>query len=135
MFLTRPALAGFFIAFILSLPVKAEEKAEYCGPNPIRYKDHVHGILEAGNPGLKWMDLGEDARKVFMAAFNASPPKSNHEADNVRLYTKPHARKTFLLISKGKCTVEAAEVPNPVIMGWLQGKPMSGNINFRQASF
>ena len=93
-----------------------------CGETPVHFRKYLHNVLVMANPNITWVDLSDEERARFLKAFNASPPTSNLDADNVRIYKKADTKTFFLAITKGLCVVTGHEVSAKLIAHWLKGK-------------
>ena len=95
-----------------------------CGETPVHFRKYLHNVLVMSNPKITWVDLSDEERARFLKAFNASPPVSNLDGDNVRIYKKADTKTFFLAITKGPCVVTGHEVSAQLIAFWFRDKKL-----------
>ena len=93
-----------------------------CGETPVHFRKYLHNVLVMANPKITWVDLSAEERERFLKAFNASPPTSSLDGDNVRIYKKDGTKSFFLAITKGPCVVTGHEVSAQLLHHWFKGK-------------
>ena len=125
----------FIVAYFLAgcAPVPPPEIAQpkkqpvFCGPAPAANLDGLHVVLVENNPSsLAYQDLNEpDEKAQFIAAFNASPPRSAISLDAIiRIYHRFDSINLLVVIAdKRGCVRTAQEFPRPQVLLWLRGNP------------
>jgi len=73
---------------------------------------------------IKYVHLKDDQISVFMAAYNASPPESNFEPDEIVIFTSPGDPRGIVGLAKDGCLKMAHAYPLPIVSSWMAGKPI-----------
>ena len=73
---------------------------------------------------IKYVHLKDDQISVFMAAYNASPPESNFEPDEIVIFTSPGDPQGIVGLAKDGCLKMAHAYPLPIVSSWMAGKPI-----------
>ena len=119
----------FIVAYTLSGCVAVDEvKPEYCGPTPVSHKQGLHSMVVQSNPkSLTWEDIKGDRRKQFIAAFNATPPKSKVPTDaSVRIYHRYDSLNLLVVVANQKgCVLAGQEFARPLVLLWLDGQTVT----------
>lgn len=92
-----------------------------CSLNGGRTVMHLHNALKEKNRDLTWRNLSQHDQRIFITAFNKTPPPSQFKGDRVRFYYKPYASAVLMVISNEGCVSHAGYVPVHLIESWQQG--------------
>ena len=94
-------------------------------PMRLTMDEWIADVLER-NPLIptKHSVLRCDKVKVFIAAFNATPPKSDYDPDAIVIFVAPTDPRAVVGFVKDECMVTAYAYPLGVVSSWVNGKPV-----------
>ena len=94
-------------------------------PMRLTMEEWIADVLER-NPLIptKHSVLRGDKVKVFIAAFNTTPPKSDYDPDAIVIFVAPTDPRAVVGFVKDECMVTAYAYPLGVVSSWVNGKPV-----------
>ena len=123
-------VATVFLSSCATTPVEeiatptATVSTDKC-PMRLTMEEWVADVLSR-NPLIptKHSVLRGDKVKVFIAAFNATPPKSDYDPDAIVIFVAPTDPRAVVGFVKDECMVTAYAYPLGVVSSWVNGKPV-----------
>ena len=94
-------------------------------PMRLTMEEWIADVLER-NPLIptKHSVLRGDKVKVFIAAFNTTPPKSDYDPDAIVIFVAPTDPRAVIGFVIDDCMVTANAYPLDVVSSWVNGKPV-----------
>lgn len=123
-------VATVFLSSCATTPVEevvtptATVSTDKC-PMRLTMEEWIADVLER-NPLIptKHSVLRGDKVKVFIAAFNATPPKSDYDPDAIVIFVAPTDPRAVVGFVIDDCMVTANAYPLDVVSSWVNGKPV-----------
>lgn len=116
-----------FLSSCTTIPEEVKkEKAEVKCSDMLSAKEWVTDTIDRNTLlATKHTFLKGDKATVFMAAFNATPPKSNFDPDTIVIFITPTDPNAVVGFIKNDCMMSAHSYPLGVVSLWMKGQPLN----------